>query len=162
QYADRSNVIQSVDQQLIEIRHGDGTPLSSAVYCFTALDGSYSCTFPHPGTTMRVWVRSWANFNTPTGPERLGVFSGTEVTGGCGSDDINCSYPVQTPEVSCADGASCDVGTWIVAFSTAEPWLGAHQMTQDLIRSWKRIFFDTKHPGAIASSGPGRINYPVP
>jgi hypothetical protein len=34
-------------------------------------------------------------------------------------------------------------------------------MTQDLIRSWKKIFFDPKH-GTGVTSGPGRITYPVP
>jgi hypothetical protein len=80
----------------------------------------------------------------------------------CGSDAIDCSYPVQTGVISCADGATCDVGTWTVhATITGEPWLGAHQMSQDLIRSFKRIFFDLRHP-ANTAPGPGRVNYPVP
>ncbi len=110
---------------------------------------------------MRVWVRSWANFNRPGGTDRLGVFSGIEVTNGCGSDSIDCSYPVQTGVITCADGATCNIGTWTVDTGTGEPWLGAHQMTQDLIRSWKKIFFDPKH-GTGITSGPGRITYPVP
>jgi len=160
-YGDRSNVERPIDQQLIEIRKGDGSALSPSAFCFTEINGSFSCTFAHPGTTMRVWVRSWANFNVPGGTNRLGVFSGNEVAGGCGSDSIACSYPVQTPEVSCADGATCNVGTWVVSSATGEPWIGAHWMTQDLIRSWKKLFFDTKH-GTGSSAGPGRINYPVP
>jgi hypothetical protein len=161
QYADRSNVARDIDQQLIEIRHGDGSALNPRVFCFTDLDGTFSCAFDHPGTTMRVWVRSWTNLNRPGGTDRLGVFSGIEVTGGCGSDSIDCSYPVQTAEITCADGATCDVGTWTVdAAITGEPGLGAHQMTQDLIRSWKKLFFDTKH-GTGVTAGPARITYPA-
>ena len=162
QYADRSGFLTNIDEQLIEIRKGDGTPLNPPVYCYTSTDGSFSCSFPHPGTTMRVWVRSYTNFNRPGGADRLGVFSGPEVSGGCGSDSIDCSYPAQTGEISCADGATCNVGAWWVdAINIGEPWLGAHQMTQDLIRSWKKIYFDSKH-GTGVSAGPGRINYPVP
>jgi Ca2+-binding RTX toxin-like protein len=69
---------------------------------------------------------------------------------------------VQTGEISCGDNATCAIGTWTVETTiTGEPWLGAHQMTQDLVRSWKRIFFDVRHP-ADTVAGPGRINYPVP
>lgn len=156
-YLDRSGVQRNVDQQIIEIRRGDGSALNPRVYCYTAVDGTYSCSFPHPGTTLRVWVRSYTNF-TP-GPTRLGVFSGIEVSGGCGSDSIDCSYPVETAEVSCADGQTCNVGSYFIP--AGEPWLGAHQMTQDLIRSWKRLFFDTFHPVG-GNPGPGRITYPVP
>jgi CARDB len=161
-YDDRSNAERFVDQQLIEIRRGDGSALSPAVYCYTEIDGSFSCTFPHPGTTMRVWLRSWTSFDVPGGTDRLGIFSGPEVTGGCASDSINCSYSVQTAEISCASGATCDVGTWVVSpGSTPEPWMGAQWMTQDLIRSWKKLFFDVKH-GPGVSAGPARITYPVP
>ena len=161
-YEDRNSVQQPIDQQLIEIRRGDGSALSPQVYCFTDTGGAYSCTFPDPGSTMRVWVRSWTNFNVPGGTNRLGVFSGIEVTGGCGSDAIDCSYPVQTPEVSCAGGATCDVGSWAVTVAASgEPYIGAHRMTQDLIGSWKTLFFDFKH-GTGITAGPGRITYPVP
>jgi hypothetical protein len=158
QYPDRSGTTLNIDQQLIEIRRGDGSALSPRVYCYTAWDGSFSCSFNHPGTTLRVWVRSYTNFSV--GPTRLGVFQGIEIPGGCGSDSIDCSYPVQTGEISCASGSTCDVGTWIVAGS--EPWLGAHQMQQDLIRSWKRLYFDFVHPSGSNNPGPARITYPVP
>lgn len=158
QYADRSGTFLNIDQQVIEIRRGDGGALSPRVYCYTASDGTFSCSFTHPGTTLRVWVRSWTNF-TP-GPTRLGVFQGIEIPGSCGSDSIDCSYPVQTGEISCPSGSTCDIGTWIVA--SGEPWLGAHQMEQDLIRSWKRIFFDFVHPAGSSNPGPARITYPVP
>ena len=150
-----------IDQQVIEIRNGDGTPLASRVFCYTDAGGAYSCTFPDPGTTMRVWVRSWTNFNVPGGTNRLGVFSGIEVTAGCGSDSIDCTYPVQTPAVSCAGGSTCSVGTWVVSAGGGEPYIGAHRMTHDLIKSWKKIFFDVKH-GTGVTAGPGRITYPVP
>jgi FG-GAP-like repeat len=150
-----------IDQQVIEIRHGDGTALASRVFCYTDTGGAYSCTFPDPGTTMRVWVRSWTNFNITGGSNRLGVFSGIEVTGGCGSDSIDCTYPVQTPAVSCAGGSTCSVGTWVVSAGGGEPYIGAHRMTHDLIESWKQIFFDVKH-GTGVTAGPGRITYPVP
>jgi hypothetical protein len=159
QYPDRSGVTRDADQQLLEIRQGNGNALATPVFCYTAVDGTFSCTFPHPGTTMRVWIRSWTSFNRPGGSDRLGVFSGPEVTGGCGSDSYTCSYPVQTGEITCADGATCAIGTWIV--NSVEPWIGAHWMTQDLIRSWKRLFFDPRH-GTGITSGPGRITYPVP
>jgi HYDIN/CFA65/VesB family protein len=161
QYGDRDGVARSIDQQVIEVRNGDGSALSSRVFCFTWIDGTYSCNLPTPPGTVRVWVRSWTNFNVSGGTNRLGVFSGTEVSNGCGSDSIDCSYPVQTPEVSCSDGSTCDVGTWLVDASTGEPWLGAHQMTQDLVRSWKKLAFDNIH-GSAVNTGPGRINYPVP
>ena len=162
EYDDRSNVSRNIDQQLIEIRRGNGDALSPRVFCFTEIDGTFSCSFNHPGSTMRVWVRSWTNFNREGGTDRLGVFSGIEIPGGCGSDSIDCSYPVQTGEITCADGDTCNIGTWIVDSTiTGEPSLGAHQMTQDLIRSWKRIFFDPKH-GTRLFAGPGRITYPVP
>lgn len=161
QYQDRSGVLRDIDQQVVEIRRGDGGALSPRVYCSTAFDGTFSCSFNHPGTTLRVWVRSWTNF-TP-GPTRLGVFSGIEIPGGCGSDSIDCSYPVQTGEVSCPSGSSCNVGTWSVGTPlTSEPWLGAHQMEQDLIRSWKKLHFDAVHPAGSNNPGPGRITYPVP
>jgi hypothetical protein len=160
QYHDRSGVARNVDQQLIEIRRGDGGALSPRVYCFTATDGTFSCSFSHPGTTLRVWVRSWTNFSA--GPTRLGVFQGIEIPGGCGSDSVDCSYPVQTGEITCASGSSCAVGTWTLATSTGEPWLGAHQMEQDLIRSWKRLHFDLVHPSGSNNPGPTRITYPVP
>lgn len=159
-YTDRAGVSRPVDQQLVEIRKGDGSALSPRVFCYTNSSGNYSCSFAHPGTTMQVWLRSWTSFNRPGGTDRLGVFSGIEVSGGCGSDDINCSYPSATPAVSCADGTSCNVGTWLPS-AGAEPWQGAHWMEQDLIKSWKRIFFDTKH-GTGVTSGPARITYPVP
>jgi len=162
EYHDRSNVSRNIDQQLIEIRSGNGTALSPRVFCFTEVDGTFSCSFNHPGSTMRVWVRSWTNFNREGGADRLGVFSGIEIPGGCGSDSIDCSYAVQTGEITCADGAVCNIGTWTVHSTiTGEPFLGAHQMTQDLIRSWKKIFFDPKH-GTRLFAGPGRITYPVP
>ncbi|HEV2852222.1 MAG TPA: hypothetical protein VHC97_05400 [Thermoanaerobaculia bacterium] len=160
QFADRSGTFLNVDQQVIEIRRGDGGALSPRVYCYTASDGTFSCSFTHPGTTLRVWVRSWTSF-TP-GPTRLGVFQGIEIPGGCGSDSVDCSYPVQTGEISCPSGSTCDVGTWIVSTASGEPWLGAHQMEQDLIRSWKRIYFDFVHPAGSSNPGPARITYPVP
>jgi hypothetical protein len=80
-YDDRSNIERDIDQQLIEIRKGDGTALNPRVFCFTNVDGSFSCSFTHPGTTMRVWARSWASFNIPGTSNRLGVFSGPEVAG---------------------------------------------------------------------------------
>jgi len=157
QYPDRSGVPRAVDQQYIEIRHGDGTPLSPRVFCFTQNNGSFSCSFTHPGTTMRVWLRSATNL-TP-GPTRLGVFSGIEVPGGCGSDSIDCTYANSSPTISCADGATCSLGVMVAA--GGEPWIGAHQMTQDLIRSWKKILFDNKHP-AGTHGGPAKITYPTP
>lgn len=156
-YPDRSGVARAVDQQYLEIRHGDGSPLSPRVFCFTQADGEFSCSFPHPGTTLRVWLRSATNL-TP-GPTRLGVFSGIEVPGGCGSDSIDCTYANSSPTISCPDGATCNLGVMVAA--GGEPWIGAHQMTQDLIRSWKKILFDTKHP-AGTHSGPAKITYPTP
>jgi hypothetical protein len=159
-YADRSGVLRDLDQQLLEIRRGDGSALSPQAYCYTEVDGTYSCSFPYTGTTVRVWARSYAAFTFGAGStNRLGVFSGIEVTGGCGSSSIDCSYPVETAEVFCGDGQTCSVGDYWVG--AGEPWLGAHQMTQDLIRSWKKIWFDVRHPASTAS-GPGRITYPVP
>jgi hypothetical protein len=158
-YADRSLDPRDSDQQLLEVRRGDGTPLSPRQYCFTSVDGTFACTLPHPGTTMRVWIWSWTSFAVPgAATDRLGVFSGPEVIGGCGSDSIDCAYPVQTGEVACADGATCDVGTWVM--DVPEPWMGAHWMTQDLIRAWKKLFFDVTH-GPALSAGPARITYPV-
>ncbi|HYO13513.1 MAG TPA: hypothetical protein VE685_09995 [Thermoanaerobaculia bacterium] len=157
-YFDRSGVTRDIDQQVIEIRRGDGSALSPRVYCFTAFDGTFSCSFTHPGTTLRVWVRSWTNFDV--GPTRLGVFQGIEIPGGCGSDNIDCSYPVQTGEISCPSNSTCNIGTWTV--SNTEPWIGAHQMEQDLIRSWKKLHFDFVHPGGSNNPGPARITYPVP
>ena len=159
-YADRSGTTRDLDQQLLEIRKGDGTALSPRVYCYTQADGTYSCSLPYTGTTLRVWARSYAVFSFGSGStNRLGVFSGPEVSGGCGSDSIDCSYPVETAAFSCGDGQTCSVGTYTVPLG--EPWSGAHQMTQDLIRSWKKIWFDTRHPAGTAP-GPTRINYPVP
>jgi hypothetical protein len=159
-YADRSNVVRDLDQQLLEIRKGDGTALSPRVYCYTQVDGTFSCPVPYTGTTLRVWARSYTSFSFGSGSSnRLGVFSGPEVSGGCGSDSVDCSYPVQTPAISCSDGQTCNVGEQYIALG--EPWSGAHQMTQDLVRSWKKIWFDTRHPAGTAS-GPTRINYPVP
>ncbi|HSL83441.1 MAG TPA: hypothetical protein VLF66_11740, partial [Thermoanaerobaculia bacterium] len=161
QYHDRAGLTRNIDQQVIEIRRGNGNALSPRVYCFTSTDGTFSCSFAHPGSTMRVWVRSWTNYST--GPTRLGVFEGIEISGGCGSSSIDCSYPVQTGEITCASGSTCAVGTWVVSTSgTGEPWLGAHQMEQDLIRSWKRLRFDFVHPSGSANPGPARITYPVP
>lgn len=159
QYQDRGGAVRDIDQQLIEIRRGDGGALNPRVWCYTAWDGTFSCPFTHPGTTFRVWVRSWTSF-TP-GTTRLGVFQGIE-TGGCGSDSVDCSYPVQTYEVSCPDGQTCNIGTWWVSTGVGEPWLGAHQMEQDLIRSWKKLHFDAVHPAGSNNPGPGRITYPVP
>jgi hypothetical protein len=162
QYSDRDGVARAIDQQLIEVRNGDGSAMGSRVFCYTWIDGTYSCTLPTPPGTVRVWVWSWTNFNSPVGTNRLGVFSGPEVSGGCGSDSLDCAYPVQTPEASCSDGSTCDMGTWVVdSGTTGEPYLGAHQITQDLIRSWKKLLFDTKH-GTGLVAGPGRVNYPVP
>jgi len=62
-YADRSNIARDLDQQLIEIRNGDGSALSPPIYCFTDVNGSFSCSITQPGTTMRVWVRSYMNFS---------------------------------------------------------------------------------------------------
>ncbi len=157
QYPDRSGVPRAVDQQYLEIRHGDGTPLSPRVFCFTQSDGSFSCSFPYPGTTMRVWLRSATNLNP--GPTRLGVFSGIDIPGGCGSDSIDCTYANSSATISCPDGATCSLGTMVAA--GGEPWIGAHQMTQDLIRSWKKILFDNKHP-AGTQGGPAKISYPTP
>lgn len=160
QYHDRGGILRDVDQQLLEIRRGDGSALSPPAYCFTNWDGTFSCSFTHPGTTMRIWVRSWTNF-TP-GPTRLGVFQGPEIAGGCGSDSVDCSYPVQTSEVSCPDWQTCNIGTWWISSGVPEPWLGAHQMEQDLIRSWKKLHFGGVHPAGSNNPGPGRITYPVP
>ena len=157
-YQDRSGVQRAIDQQLLEIRRGDGTRIGGGVFCFTNVDGTFNCGLTHPGTSMRVWVRSWTNLNP--GPTRLGAFDGPESAGACASDSIDCTYPVQTGEIFCADGTTCNVGNWFV-FNAVEPWGGAHQMTQDLIRSWKMILFDNRHP-AGTHSGPGRIDYPVP
>ena len=164
QYHDRSQTPRDIDRQLVEIRKGDFSELSPRAFCFTIADGSFSCSFAHPGTTIRVQVWSWTNLSIPGGTaDRLGVFSGPEVTGGCGSDARDCSYPVFTGEISCTDGATCDVGTWPVnALVTGEPWLGAHQMTQDLIRSWTKLQLDSRHPTQFLSAGPARIDYPVP
>jgi hypothetical protein len=156
-YPDRSGVPRAVDQQYLEIRKGDGTPLSPRVFCFTQTNGGFSCSFPHPGTSLRVWLRSATNL-TP-GPTRLGVFSGIEIPGGCGSDSIDCTYANTSAAVVCADGTTCNLGTMTAA--GGEPWIGAHQMTQDLIRSWKKILFDTKHPSGT-HSGPAKITYPSP
>lgn len=159
-YQDRSGVLRDLDQQMLEIRRGDGAALSPRVYCFTDVDGTFSCSLPYTGTTLRVWARSYTAFSFGSGStNRLGVFSGIEVNAGCGSDSIDCSYPVQTPEVSCGDGQTCSVGSQYIALG--EPWSGAHQMTQDLIRAWKKLYFDTRHPAGTVP-GPGRITYPVP
>ena len=159
QYYDRGGLLRDIDQQLIEVRRGDGSALTSPVYCYTSWNGTFSCSFTHPGTTFRIWLRSWTNLNP--GPTRLGVFQGPE-TGGCGSDSIDCSYPVQSAEVSCPDGQTCNIGTWYILTNLAEPWRGAHLMEQDLIRSWKKLYFDVVHPTGSNNSGPGRITYPVP
>ena len=157
QYPDRSGVARPVDQQYIEIRHGDGTGLSPRVFCFTQTNGFFSCPLPYPGTTMRVWLRSATNL-TP-GPTRLGVFSGIEIPAGCGGDSIDCTYANTSPAISCPDGGTCSLGVMVAA--GGEPWIGAHQMTQDLIRSWKKILFDTRHPTGT-HSGPAKITYPTP
>jgi hypothetical protein len=105
-----------------------------------------------------VW--SWTNLNP--GPSRLGVFSGPEVSGGCGNEDIDCAYPVQTGEIACADGTSCNIGSWFT-FNGVEPWGGAMQMTQDMMRSFKKILFDGTRHGTFPAFGlPAKINYPVP
>jgi hypothetical protein len=154
-----------VDQQLIEMRKGNGLSLIPRCFGYTTATGNYSLTCPHTGTNdYRVWVwsRTSLNCSGPNCPNLLGVFNGPETPGGCdNSTEVNCAYPVTTPVVMCADGAVCNGGTWVVhRTNTGEPWVGAHQMTQDLMRSWKRIFFATKHTSAIA--GPGPIDYPVP
>ncbi len=156
-YQDRSGVQRPVDQQLIELRNAGGGALAPRAFCFTGLDGTFSCPGTHPGTNLRVWVWSWTNLNP--GPTRLGVFSGSEVAGGCGNEGLDCAYPVTTGEVACPDGGTCNVGNWFV-INGGEPWGGAHQMTQDLVRSWKKLLFDpTRHTGGLG--GPARINYPT-
>lgn len=164
-YHDRSAVEQAIDQQVIEIRRGDGSRIGSGLFpCFTDAGGFFNCTFSHPGTSLRVWIRSWTNFcnNGPcTDSDWLGVFSGNELS--CGSDSIFCSYPVQTGVISCPDGGNCDVGTWVVhTTAPGEPWVGAHQLSQDLVRSNKKSWFDLRHPGEPTSAGDGRVNYPAP
>ena len=156
-YQDRSNTLRVVDQQLIELRTAAGGALNPRAFCFTDTGGNFSCPGNHPGTNLRVWVWSWTNLNP--GPTRLGVFSGSEVAGGCGNENLDCAYPVQTGEMACPDGATCNIGSWFI-FNGAEPWGGAHQMTQDMMRSWKKLLFDpTRHTAALG--GPARINYPT-
>lgn len=164
-YHDRSAVARPIDQQIIEIRKGDGSIIGSGLFpCFTRANGNFICTFPHPHSTMRVWVRSYTNFCNNSGcsdTDRLGSYSGPEVS--CGSDSIFCSYPVQTGTITCAAGSTCNVGTWTVHTTvTREPWVGAFQISQDLIRSNKKAWFDTRHPGIPASPGDGKVNYPTP
>ena len=154
-----------LDQQLVEMRKGNGAALNPRCYGYTTVTGTYSLTCPHTGTNdYQVWVWSRTSFNCAGAscPNLLGVFNGPETPGGCGnSTDVSCAYPVTTPTVQCADGAVCNAGTWIVGRTVpGEPWVGAHQMTQDLIRSWKRLFVAVKHTSALA--GPGAIDYPVP
>lgn len=161
-YDDRSNVAQGIDQQIIEIRRGDGSVIGGGLFpCLTNADGSFSCTFEHPGTSMRVWVRSWVNFcnNGPCDDtDRLGTFQGDELGG---ADSIWWAYPVQTGEINCQVGTTCDVGGWVInAAVTGEPWQGAHQISQDLIRSNKKAWFAPRHPGEPASAGDGRVTYP--
>jgi hypothetical protein len=158
-YDDRSAVARALDQQILEIRTSTGAELSPRAFCFTGVDGSFSCSFDHPGTDMLVYAWSWTNLSFSGGTDRLGVFSGNELA--CGSDSLDCSYPISTGVISCADGATCAVGTWIIVTAVGEPILGAHQMTQDLIRSWKKLIFDNRHP-VDTGPGPARINYPVP
>jgi len=153
-YTDRNNVQRPIDQQLLEIRKGDGSQMSPAQYCFTDANGAYSCSFDSAsnGNSFIVLVRSWTNLG-----DRLGVFSGSETAGGCGSDSIDCSYSVGTPAISCASGQSCSVGGYVVNSGVGDPWLGAIWMTQDMIQVWKRLWSDTG-----AHAGPGRISFPVP
>lgn len=158
-------ITRDIDQQLIEMRKGNGVALNPRCFGYTTVTGTYSLTCPHTGTNdYQVWVWSRTSFNCADSgcPHLLGVFNGPETPGGCGnSTDVSCAYPVTTPVFQCVDGGLCNAGSWVVGRTApGEPWVGAHQMTQDLIRSWKRIFIATKHTSALA--GPGVIDYPVP
>lgn len=154
-YTDRSGTQQAVDQQLIEVRKGDGSQMSpNAVFCFTDSNGAYSCNFDpgSNGTSFVVWLRTWTNIG-----DRLGVFSGPETAGGCGSDSIACSYPIPTGTISCSVGQTCGVGAYTVTTGVGDPWLGAVWMTQDMVRVWKRLYFEVG-----VTAGPGRMSFPVP
>lgn len=157
-YVNRAGAVVPVNQLLVEVRRADGGALSPRAFCFTNQSGDYSCPFTHPGTDVRTWVRTWTNFDNGTGGQVLGVFDGPD-GGGCGSDSIDCTYPIQTGTIACPDGSTCNIGAWQV--NLGEPHSGAMWMVSDVANTWIKAIFDTKH-GAEIASGPARLDYPAP
>ncbi len=148
-YPDRSGVDRDAADILLELRRGDGEPLPGSNFCFTNGDGTFSCSFEHPGTTLR--LRFYAYTNLDPGPTRLGVFSPS-----CG-DAPGCAWPQDSWEFTCPAGTSCDLG--VIGGTYTEPWMGAMQMTEDMIRAFEKLIFDNLH---APQNGPlpGRIVFP--
>ena len=61
--------------------NGANSSFSPPVYCFTEVDGSYSCEVAPQCTEYRVCLYSWTNFIRDGGADRLGVFIGPGTTG---------------------------------------------------------------------------------
>src|SRR5262245_1114967 len=148
-YPDRAFVDRDGSDVLMELRRGDGSAIPGSNFCFTNGDGTFSCAFNHPGSSMRLRIFSYTNLDP--GPSRLGVFSP-----GCG-DALGCAYSQDSYEFTCAAGSSCDLG--VLGWSITEPWMGAMQMTEDMIRTFEKLVtanLETPQTRPL----PGRIVFP--
>jgi len=151
-YYDRNDNWAS-EEMLVEVVQGDNG--NHLAWCYTGLDGSYSCgPFTNPGAVgvRSIW-RSYIKYNPYfdiLATENPDWSTATPA-------DVNAAYPVSTDVEVFSDGTH-DIGSWYIL--NGNDYERAYWCTTDLIRAWKYIFFG---PGIgstpVETTGSGTVQW---
>ncbi len=134
-YYDRNDNLVGALEMLVELVRGDNN--GHLAYCFTDLDGNYSCgPVTNPGGVgVRTLLRSWTNYN-PNG-DILAVVNPDYGT----SNAINFTYPTQTGIVVFPDGTH-NIGAWQV--NNNSTYERAYWTQRDLNETWRYIILQRR------------------
>ncbi len=140
-YYDRNDSLVGVMEQLVEIVRGDDG--SHLAWCYTALDGSYSCgPFTNPDAAgVRSVIHSYTLYNPNA--DKL-IVKNPDLAG----TDPDAAYRVQTDVTVFSDGTQ-SIGAWSVP--NGGPVERAYWAQRDLQDTWRFIFFN----GDVIGSTPG-------
>jgi len=146
-YDDRTGTYVPAREFLVEIVRGDNA--AHLAYCYTDLNGFYSCgPFTNPGTAgVKSYMRSYASY-TPYS-DVLAVVNPDYGT----TNSVAFTFPTSSATKVLADGTQ-DIGSWKSPAGT--DYNRAYWIQWDLNRTWRYIWFgagSSRNPQETAGSG---------
>jgi len=132
-YYDRDDVFTGAREMLVELVQGDNG--AHLAWCYTDLDGYYSCTGTNPGGVgVRTRIISYTSYNP--NPDRLVVVNPDWGT----SNSVNNAFSMRTGVTVFSDGTH-DIGSWYIL--NDNNYERAFWIERDLIDAWRYVFFGT-------------------
>lgn len=147
-YYDRNDVFTPALEFLVELIRGDDS--AHLAWCFTGLDGNYSCgPVTNPGGVgVRTVLHSWSNYNP--NPDTLTVVNPDWGT----SNAIANAFRNQTGVAVLPDGTQ-SIGSWYIF--NGDSYERAYWTQRDINEEWRYIFFG----GGGGTPGPTTVQWKI-